>query len=80
MLSSLTGTRLRLADVERLARVDASGRRPELEELLTRLTQCLTALSDAITQTYLSHLETSRHLTAFTPGPRPSTFVPTHRA
>jgi uncharacterized circularly permuted ATP-grasp superfamily protein/uncharacterized alpha-E superfamily protein len=67
MLSSLTG--LRLADVERLARVNNSGRRPELEDLLSRLALSLPALSDAITQTYLSHLETSRHLIGLPTAP-----------
>src|SRR5262249_48921066 len=57
---------LRLGDVARLARPDASGRRTELEELVTRLAAVLPALSDAITQTYLSHLQTSRHLAAYT--------------
>src|SRR5262249_22293220 len=64
MLSSLTA--LRLADIDHLARPDASGRRTELEELVTRLAAVLPALSDAITQTYLSHLQTSRHLAAYT--------------
>jgi uncharacterized circularly permuted ATP-grasp superfamily protein/uncharacterized alpha-E superfamily protein len=64
MLSSLTT--LRLADIDHLARPDASGRRTELEELLSRLAAVLPAVSDAITQTYLSHLQTSRHLAAYT--------------
>ena len=60
MLSSLTA--LRIADMDLLGRTDDKGRRPELDELLTRLAATLPALSDAITQTYLSHLQTSRHL------------------
>ena len=60
MLSSLTD--LQLADVERLAQPDESGRRPLLEELFARLSVNLPALSDALTQRYLSHLQTSRHL------------------
>ena len=60
MLSSLT--ELRLADAERLAQPDESGNRPLLQELLSRLNANLPALSDALTQTYLSHLQTSRHL------------------
>jgi uncharacterized alpha-E superfamily protein len=61
-LSSLTG--LRLADVEQLAQTDASGNRPALRELLGRLAAALPTLSDSITQRYLSHLQTSRHLSA----------------
>jgi uncharacterized circularly permuted ATP-grasp superfamily protein/uncharacterized alpha-E superfamily protein len=59
MLSALSA--LRLADVEQLGRVE-SGHRAGLEELLARLTGALPAVSDAITQTYLSHLQASRHL------------------
>ena len=62
MLSSLT--ELRLADAEQLAQPDESGNRPLLQDLLTRLNANLPALSDALTQTYLSHLQTSRHLGA----------------
>ncbi len=60
MLSSLT--ELRLADAEQLAQPDESGDRPLLQSLLSRLNANLPALSDALTQTYLSHLQTSRHL------------------
>jgi uncharacterized alpha-E superfamily protein len=60
MLSSLTT--LRLADIAQLAGFDECGGRPALDELLGRLASALPALSDAITQTYLSHLQTSRHL------------------
>ena len=60
MLSSLT--ELRLADAERLALPDEFGQRPLLQELLDRLSANLPALSDALTQAYLSHLQTSRHL------------------
>ncbi len=62
MLSSLTA--LRLADVRELAQVDATGTRPALEELLGKLAAALPALSEVITQTYLSHLQTARHLAA----------------
>ncbi len=65
MLSSLTA--LRLADVEQLAKADEAGSRPELAELLGRLGAELPALSEAITQTYLSHLQTSRHLATLGP-------------
>ncbi|MBC7821371.1 MAG: circularly permuted type 2 ATP-grasp protein [Planctomycetaceae bacterium] len=60
MLSSLT--ELRLADAEQLAQLDETGNRPLLQDLLGRLNANLPALSDALTQTYLSHLQTSRHL------------------
>lgn len=60
ILSALT--ELRLADPAALARPDASGVRGPLRELLDSLNAALPALSDALTQTYLSHLQTSRHL------------------
>jgi uncharacterized circularly permuted ATP-grasp superfamily protein/uncharacterized alpha-E superfamily protein len=63
MLSSLTA--LRLADVDRLAEADSQGYRPHLGELLGRLHRDLPALSEVITQTYLAHLQTSRHLASF---------------
>jgi uncharacterized circularly permuted ATP-grasp superfamily protein/uncharacterized alpha-E superfamily protein len=61
MLSALSA--LRLADVAQLAQAD-QGRRTALEDLLRRLGAALPAVSDALTQTYLSHLQTSRHLAA----------------
>lgn len=60
MLSSLT--ELRLAEADQLAQPDESGERPRLQELLDRLSANLPALSDALTHMYLSHLQTSRHL------------------
>jgi uncharacterized alpha-E superfamily protein len=60
MLSSLT--ELRLAEADQLAFSDETGNRPRLQELLDRVNANLPALSDALTQTYLSHLQTSRHL------------------
>ncbi|HEX5272791.1 MAG TPA: circularly permuted type 2 ATP-grasp protein, partial [Gemmataceae bacterium] len=62
MLSSLT--MLRLAEVRQLAGLDECGGRPALDDLLGRLASALPALSDALTHTYLSHLQTSRHLAA----------------
>ncbi len=59
MLSAMAD--LRLADVELLVQAEGS-QRPLLAELLSRLAAALPALSDALTQTYLSHLQTSRHL------------------
>ena len=38
------------------------GRRVELEALLDETARALPAISDAVTHTYLSHLQTSRHL------------------
>jgi uncharacterized circularly permuted ATP-grasp superfamily protein/uncharacterized alpha-E superfamily protein len=60
ILASLT--ELRLAEADELARADSTGKRPQLADLLDRLSANLPALSDALTQTYLSHLQTSRHL------------------
>ena len=62
MLSSLT--ELRLANADQLAEPDESGCRPQLKELLDRLSDNLPALSDALTHTYLSHLQTSRQLSS----------------
>jgi len=52
---------VRLAEVERLAAA-TDGTRIALADLLEALRTGLPALSDAITQQYLSHLQTSRHL------------------
>jgi uncharacterized alpha-E superfamily protein len=57
-------TLLQLADIDRLAAVSAKNTRPHLEELLTRLEADLPVLSDRITHHFLSHLQTSRHLSA----------------
>jgi uncharacterized alpha-E superfamily protein len=62
MLSALT--RVRLADVDPLTRVETHGHRPQLQALLSQLGGELPALSDLITRTYLSHLQTARHLAA----------------
>ena len=52
---------VRLAEPERLAMVE-DGARPELRDLLSHVSGWLPILSDAITQQYLSHLQTSRHM------------------
>jgi uncharacterized alpha-E superfamily protein len=52
---------VRLAEPERLAAVE-EGTRPALRDLLAHVSGWLPILSDAITQQYLSHLQTSRHL------------------
>ncbi|MDB5309043.1 MAG: hypothetical protein JWO38_3245 [Gemmataceae bacterium] len=60
---------VRLAEAEKLA-VVADGARPALAELLDHVGALLTALSDAITQQYLTHLQTSRHLATTDPDRR----------
>jgi uncharacterized circularly permuted ATP-grasp superfamily protein/uncharacterized alpha-E superfamily protein len=52
---------VRLAEPERLAAIE-DGTRPALRDLLAHVAGWLPILSDAITQQYLSHLQTSRHL------------------
>jgi uncharacterized circularly permuted ATP-grasp superfamily protein/uncharacterized alpha-E superfamily protein len=53
-------TRLRVADIGQLARVDQSGYRPELEDLLAKFESDVPALSDALARNYFSHLEPPR--------------------
>jgi uncharacterized circularly permuted ATP-grasp superfamily protein/uncharacterized alpha-E superfamily protein len=65
-VSSLTP--LPPAEVSRLERANDQGCRADLDELLSRLARVLRSLSDAITDTYLSHLQTSRHLGRMTDG------------
>jgi len=55
---------VRLAEVETLAKVE-KGTRPSLREMLDEITEALPLLSDTITQQYLTHLQTSRHLATF---------------
>jgi uncharacterized circularly permuted ATP-grasp superfamily protein/uncharacterized alpha-E superfamily protein len=69
MLGALT--RLRLVDVEALARTETPGIRSDLETLTFSLGESLGALSDSITTSYLSHLQPSRHLAAPSPGMEP---------
>lgn len=57
---------VRLAEPDRLAAVH-DGTRPALGELLDHVGGWLPILSDAITQQYLSHLQTSRHLATTEP-------------
>jgi uncharacterized circularly permuted ATP-grasp superfamily protein/uncharacterized alpha-E superfamily protein len=64
MLSIMTA--VRLADADRLAAVGPEGERTELENLLLETARALPTVSDSVTQTYLSHLQPSRHLS---PGP-----------
>ncbi|MDR3636941.1 MAG: circularly permuted type 2 ATP-grasp protein [Isosphaeraceae bacterium] len=58
MLGALT--RVRVADIDRLARADADGRRTGLDDLLARLEADLPVLADSLTRHYLSHLQVSR--------------------
>jgi uncharacterized alpha-E superfamily protein len=55
-------TRVRLADVTRLATIGPSGRRDDLDMLLQALGDDLPALADALTSRYLSHAQRPRRL------------------
>jgi uncharacterized alpha-E superfamily protein len=52
---------VRTVEPERLAFVQ-DGKRPQLDELLKHVGGWLPIISDSITQHYLSHLQTSRHM------------------
>jgi uncharacterized circularly permuted ATP-grasp superfamily protein/uncharacterized alpha-E superfamily protein len=54
-------SQVRLAEVDRLALVER-GQRPILKKLVEEIVVALPTLSEAITQQYLTHLQTSRHL------------------
>ncbi|WP_020473077.1 circularly permuted type 2 ATP-grasp protein [Zavarzinella formosa] len=60
ILSTLTA--LRLADVDRLAAPSKRNIRTDLKVLLDRLIDELPSLSDRISESYFTHLQTSRHL------------------
>jgi len=63
IVMSLTAA-VRLADIERLSRADESShQRVELDDLFDRLHMHLPALSDAISQVYLSHTAKTTQLT-----------------
>jgi uncharacterized alpha-E superfamily protein len=64
MLQVLTA--VRLADADNLAAIGPDGVRRELENLLLDTARALPTVSDSVTQTYLAHLQPSRHLS---PGP-----------
>jgi uncharacterized circularly permuted ATP-grasp superfamily protein/uncharacterized alpha-E superfamily protein len=57
-------TAVRLCNIDELARPDATGARPRLEDLLLKLGLDLPVLSDTVTRRFLSHLQPSRHLAA----------------
>jgi uncharacterized circularly permuted ATP-grasp superfamily protein/uncharacterized alpha-E superfamily protein len=66
MLAALTD--LRLADIEALAKATDRGVRVSLDGLLARLGDQLPALSDKITQSYLTHVQATRQLAALANG------------
>jgi uncharacterized alpha-E superfamily protein len=55
-------TAVQLADIEALARSEENGQRPQLDAFLADMQQKLPLLADAISDHYLSHLQTSRQL------------------
>ncbi|ETX00543.1 MAG: hypothetical protein ETSY1_10870 [Candidatus Entotheonella factor] len=55
-------TNVRLAEMEPLAQIARNGKRLQLDKFLFQLSQDLPALSDTITHHYLSHAESTRHL------------------
>jgi uncharacterized alpha-E superfamily protein len=55
-------THARLAQMDHLAQIARNGRRTQLDAFLAQLNQDLPALSDTITHHYLSHAESTRHL------------------
>ena len=69
MLAALTD--LRLADIDSLARPADGGVRAGLDGLLTRLGGQLPVLSDQITQSYLTHVQATRHLATLENGGAP---------
>ena len=60
-------TAVQLAEMSALGRV-VQGHRPGLQTLLDRIVKILPELSDVLTQQYLSHLQTSRHLAPSPPA------------
>ena len=60
-------TRLRLADVEKLARVE-NGERARLDRFLVRMSSELWRLSDSLTHTYLIHAGPSRQMGVWSGG------------
>jgi uncharacterized circularly permuted ATP-grasp superfamily protein/uncharacterized alpha-E superfamily protein len=56
-------TQLKLTDVERVCAPDAEGERPELDTLLLDLATRIPALSESLSDRYLSHATVLRHLT-----------------
>ncbi len=63
-------TAVRLAEVLSLSQLNEQNQRSNLEEFLARLESDLPLLSDAITSSFLSHLQLSRQLASEQPGSR----------
>jgi uncharacterized circularly permuted ATP-grasp superfamily protein/uncharacterized alpha-E superfamily protein len=61
-------TRLRLVNMEELLQSDSNHFRTHLDQLLVRLNHILPNLSDAITNSYFSHVEQSQQLVRFSKG------------
>jgi uncharacterized circularly permuted ATP-grasp superfamily protein/uncharacterized alpha-E superfamily protein len=61
-------TRMRLADVEQLCKVEADGQRRRLDRFLVDMAAQLRKLSDSVTHTYMIHAGPSRQMTDFTSG------------
>lgn len=55
-------THVRLAEMHHLAQIARNGKRVQLNTFLAQLSQDLPALSNTITHHYLSHAESTRHL------------------
>ncbi len=55
-------THVRLAEMHHLAQIARNGKRVQLDTFLAQLKQDLPALSNTITHHYLSHAESTRHL------------------
>jgi uncharacterized circularly permuted ATP-grasp superfamily protein/uncharacterized alpha-E superfamily protein len=63
-------TDLKLADIEHVCRPDAKGDRPDLEAMLIDLGTRIPALSDSLSDRYLTHATVSRHLSLDRKGTR----------
>ena len=61
-LTIAMSTHVRLAELDPLAQIARNGKRMHLDRFLARLSEDLPALSNTITHHYLSHAETTRHL------------------
>jgi uncharacterized circularly permuted ATP-grasp superfamily protein/uncharacterized alpha-E superfamily protein len=68
ILSSLT--RVRVADIDELARPGPDGRRGKLDEMLAALANEVPVLSDTLTRHYLAHLQVSRQFASHHPERR----------
>jgi uncharacterized alpha-E superfamily protein len=64
-------TRMRLADVEQLCKVENDGQRRQLVRFLVHMAAQLRKLSDSVTHTYLIHAGPSRQMGEFSAGGQP---------